>query len=227
MSGRNANVFYEVGYAHALGKIVLLLTKNADDIPFDLKHYPHIVYGSSITQLRKDLSNRLVWAVAESKRLSEEENKASIALSMNDIEIPELYIGIGIPHLLFNISEKIYILLRELNNIYIPHIRHLYRTYKNRGFAIYTSPDNVDTSHFLNILKDKIMPLLESKGYKFEGNYKDIINNGFVLYVKFIIQNLGSDIFANMKIYIITDFLINNRDYFREFDFPPNSLKIF
>src|SRR5215831_11128400 len=35
MTGRNPNVFYEVGYAHGLGrKIVLLLTKNADDIPF-------------------------------------------------------------------------------------------------------------------------------------------------------------------------------------------------
>jgi hypothetical protein len=40
MTGRNPNVFYEVGYAHALGKIVLLLTQNGDDIPFDLKHRP-------------------------------------------------------------------------------------------------------------------------------------------------------------------------------------------
>src|SRR5215212_3193860 len=42
MTGRNANVFYETGYAHALGKKVLLLTQKAEDIPFDLKHYPHI-----------------------------------------------------------------------------------------------------------------------------------------------------------------------------------------
>ena len=33
MTDRNPNVFYEVGYAHALGKIVLLLTQNSDDIP--------------------------------------------------------------------------------------------------------------------------------------------------------------------------------------------------
>src|SRR5665811_779695 len=42
MTGRNPNVFYEVGYAHALGKIVLLLTQNTNDIPFDLKHRQHI-----------------------------------------------------------------------------------------------------------------------------------------------------------------------------------------
>ena len=34
MTGKNPNVFYEVGYAHALGKITLLLTQNTDDIPF-------------------------------------------------------------------------------------------------------------------------------------------------------------------------------------------------
>lgn len=40
MTGRNANVFYEVGYAHALGKRTILLTQKSDDIPFDLKHFP-------------------------------------------------------------------------------------------------------------------------------------------------------------------------------------------
>lgn len=44
MTGRNSNVFYEVGYAHALNKIVLLLTQKAEDIPFDLKHHQHTVY---------------------------------------------------------------------------------------------------------------------------------------------------------------------------------------
>jgi hypothetical protein len=48
MTGKNANVFYEVGYAHALNKIVLLITQSADDIPFDLKHRQHIVYGGQI-----------------------------------------------------------------------------------------------------------------------------------------------------------------------------------
>jgi hypothetical protein len=55
MSGRNPNVFYELGYAHAKNKVCLLLTKDATDIPFDLKHHRHIVYRS-IQDLRKKLS---------------------------------------------------------------------------------------------------------------------------------------------------------------------------
>lgn len=68
MTGRNPNVFYEVGYAHALGKITLLLTQNTDDIPFDLKHRPHTVYEGKIETLRKELEPKLRWAIAEAKR---------------------------------------------------------------------------------------------------------------------------------------------------------------
>ena len=63
MTGRNSNVFYEVGYAHALGKTTILLTKNSEDIPFDLKHYPHIIYNNKITQLKEELTARVKWCV--------------------------------------------------------------------------------------------------------------------------------------------------------------------
>ena len=59
MTGKNPNVFYKVGYAHALGKNVTILTSVAEDIPFDLKHFPHIVYGSEIKQLRTSLIRHL------------------------------------------------------------------------------------------------------------------------------------------------------------------------
>jgi nucleoside 2-deoxyribosyltransferase len=65
MTGRNPNVFYETGYAHAKGKTCLLLTSNADDIPFDLKHHRHIVYGKSIQNLRNVLEKDLVAIKAE------------------------------------------------------------------------------------------------------------------------------------------------------------------
>jgi len=61
MSKRNPNVFYEVGYAHALGKRVVLITDDAADIPFDLKHYFHVEYGNSISTLVEKLVPRLRW----------------------------------------------------------------------------------------------------------------------------------------------------------------------
>jgi len=65
MTGQNPNVFYEVGYAHAKGKLCILLTTNTADIPFDLKHQRHVVYGNSIVTLRRELEKELGWALGE------------------------------------------------------------------------------------------------------------------------------------------------------------------
>jgi hypothetical protein len=62
MSGKNPNVFYEVGYAHARNKLCILLTRDTSDIPFDLRHRQHIVYGGSLITLRKGLGEALVWS---------------------------------------------------------------------------------------------------------------------------------------------------------------------
>jgi len=43
-TGKNPNVFYEIGYAHALGKKVVLLVQDAQDIPFDIAGLRHIQY---------------------------------------------------------------------------------------------------------------------------------------------------------------------------------------
>ncbi len=67
MTGRNANVFYETGYAHALGKRVILITQKAEDIPFDLKHYPHIIYEGRIADLLDDLTKKVAWALTRPK----------------------------------------------------------------------------------------------------------------------------------------------------------------
>lgn len=61
MSERNPNVFYEVGYAHAIGKTTVLITRSAADIPFDLKHFPHIVYEDSLATLRERLEGTVRW----------------------------------------------------------------------------------------------------------------------------------------------------------------------
>lgn len=46
LTDRNPNVFYELGYAHALGKSTILLTQNPEDVPFDLRHRQYILYST-------------------------------------------------------------------------------------------------------------------------------------------------------------------------------------
>lgn len=65
LSDKNPNVFYELGYAHAIGKLCILTTKDAENIPFDLKHKRHIVYGDSIVHLQEQLSKNIDWAKKE------------------------------------------------------------------------------------------------------------------------------------------------------------------
>lgn len=50
-TGRNANVMYEAGIAHTLGKPLVCLTQNSDDVPFDLRHFRHITYDPSAVGL--------------------------------------------------------------------------------------------------------------------------------------------------------------------------------
>jgi hypothetical protein len=87
MTGRNPNVFYEVGYAHALGKVVLLLTQNADDIPFDLKHRPHTVYGGKIDSLRTALAPKLEWAMAESRKQQQPSSAERLSIRVFGVDI--------------------------------------------------------------------------------------------------------------------------------------------
>jgi hypothetical protein len=44
LTEKNANVFYELGLAHALGKPIVLLTETMEDVPFDLHSLRVIVY---------------------------------------------------------------------------------------------------------------------------------------------------------------------------------------
>jgi hypothetical protein len=66
-TGRNPNVFYELGLAHTLGKQVILLTQNLDDIPFDLNRYRHVLYQDNLDgyeALRKGVFGGLTEAIS-------------------------------------------------------------------------------------------------------------------------------------------------------------------
>lgn len=55
LTNSNPNVFYEVGYAHALGKNVILLANSTSDLKFDLQHMRTILYEGKINKLRNEL----------------------------------------------------------------------------------------------------------------------------------------------------------------------------
>ena len=44
LTGKNPNVFYEMGVAHALQKPVVFVSGNIDDVPFDVRHLRVVIY---------------------------------------------------------------------------------------------------------------------------------------------------------------------------------------
>lgn len=62
----NANVYYELGIAHTLGKPAILLTqmKEVEKLPFDIRHLRFIVYENTIegsAKLEADLKKSIIW----------------------------------------------------------------------------------------------------------------------------------------------------------------------
>ncbi|MDO6592123.1 hypothetical protein Q4539_17965 [Yoonia sp. 1_MG-2023] len=62
LTGRNPNVFYEMGLAHAWGRPVIPITQNKNDIPSDLQAHRYLTYldnAEGRKQLSGDLAKRL------------------------------------------------------------------------------------------------------------------------------------------------------------------------
>ncbi|MSW21379.1 MAG: hypothetical protein F2873_10840 [Actinobacteria bacterium] len=67
LTGRNPNVFYEAGIAHALGKEVVLISRSIEDVPFDLRHIRCLIYSDTLRGAKKlvdDLAKTLSAVVA-------------------------------------------------------------------------------------------------------------------------------------------------------------------
>ena len=59
LTDSNANVFYEVGYAHGVERATILICEEGGNIPFDVKSKNIILYPS-IVELRPRLRNRII-----------------------------------------------------------------------------------------------------------------------------------------------------------------------
>lgn len=121
MSGNNANVYYEVGFAHALQKECILIANDVSEIKFDLKHHRHIEY-KSISNLKSKL-------LPELNQLIDDLNKKNdglicdVAVESTDIERTSTS-ATGIVNFEIEISNK-----TDNKNYEISAI-HLYSTKK-------------------------------------------------------------------------------------------------
>jgi hypothetical protein len=69
LTGANPNVYYELGIAHTLNKKAILLTQEIDELPFDLRSYRVVGYGTHFAKMnraKKELSELAFEAFNES-----------------------------------------------------------------------------------------------------------------------------------------------------------------
>jgi len=77
-TGRNPNVFYEIGLAHAIGRHTILISQSLDDIPFDLRHLRIILYQYTPPGMTK-FEEDLIKTIKESKELNSSQARSDSA----------------------------------------------------------------------------------------------------------------------------------------------------
>jgi hypothetical protein len=65
VTGKNPNVFYELGLAHALGKPVVIVTRSMEDVPFDLRALRVIQYDVQDPEWSELLSEKITKSLNE------------------------------------------------------------------------------------------------------------------------------------------------------------------
>ena len=110
LTGRNANVFYELGLAHAVSNKVILLTQSIPEVPFDLRDFSIIEYSNSFSG-SEDLANKLsklLDGMARSVDFEPGENpelNAMLEVELpNDLDLEDF--DFGIAHLHAEISRS-------------------------------------------------------------------------------------------------------------------------
>jgi hypothetical protein len=59
LSDRNPNVMYEIGLAHAIGKPIIFMSRNEEDVPFDLRGLRYVYYDPNNPFWGADLRSEL------------------------------------------------------------------------------------------------------------------------------------------------------------------------
>jgi hypothetical protein len=86
LTGKNANVFYELGLAHALAKPVVLVAQSIDDVPFDLRALRVIQYDKNAPDWGQLLGGRITTSIRE---VLEAPESAVLPAFLNVVDAPE------------------------------------------------------------------------------------------------------------------------------------------
>lgn len=89
VTGKNPNVFYELGIVHTVGTEVIIITQKEKDIPFDLKHYRHFRYENNqqgLSKLRDNLKKVSMALI----RVQEGDTMDVASMSKNNSKLPKL-----------------------------------------------------------------------------------------------------------------------------------------
>jgi hypothetical protein len=65
LSGKNPNVFYELGLAHAIAKPVILVSTTIEDVPFDLRGLRVLIYDKDNETWGPDLRKKIEKSLKE------------------------------------------------------------------------------------------------------------------------------------------------------------------
>ena len=72
LTGKNPNVFYELGLSHAITKPAVLITASMDDVPFDLRSLRVIVYDKNLPNWGENLKVMIKKALEETLKNPED-----------------------------------------------------------------------------------------------------------------------------------------------------------
>lgn len=94
VTGRNANVNYELGIAHGLGKEVIIVTSNQNDVPSDYRHLRYLSYNPTgidwNQKLSVDLVRTLKTVLGRLRSANSKQRLETIRRAAEDMLLPDI-----------------------------------------------------------------------------------------------------------------------------------------
>jgi len=165
LTGKNPNVFYELGLAHAIGKPAVILTKSLEDIPFDLRQIRAIIYDTKHAGWEKKLQSDIDKAIKETI-----DNPTSFF--MNDIAKDDFGN--------FKDRFELSMVSNKLKNFGIGDLLAMHDDKENLDTSINIDSIRTDWLNFANKIAEKIPSLGRILDYSFPANFSG--NELFVMF---------------------------------------------